>query len=192
MAANNDVTKQTRHETTIDLSSVREGERIASDLVQRDPSIKAGQPLDEFADYRPGDERDGRTYDCNLIAWSQHGTYNDFETAIVFDPDAELFARLTRHSNDAAMTLAESDWKVRSLGSDVEMTDLLDADIPDLEEFDQTEEEFVQEWLEITFGDARFGDDINEIEDLEADVLTFRDWDNRYAKFSIQFVGGNN
>lgn len=170
----------------VSLADVIEGDRVDPALIPHSPNIEVG---DRVAANVPKqyDDTDERTFSVRLIAGGEDRR-GDVQTALVYDPEADLFARLGGHTSSGAMSQAERDWKVRDVGSEVVVADAWDIDIPDLEE-DGDELEFVEEWVDIAFDNARYGDDIAELVEFDGKKFTFRDYDNREARVQYELGG---
>ncbi len=176
----------TRFENDVDLAAATEGDRIAPELIPRSPAIDVGESVSRHTQTREPGETDDRTYSVRLVV-SRSDSYDDVQDALVYDPESELFARLSGHTSSGAWNQKERDWKVRDIGADVELVDAWDIQIPDLDDYDETPEEFVAEWMDILFDNAAFGDDIGgEIEDFSGKTL--RDFDNRRADVEYTLV----
>ncbi|QCC57260.1 hypothetical protein [Natrinema thermotolerans] len=175
------------------LDEVIEGDRIDPAMIPRSPNIEIGETVARHLPNptRPEDgETDDREFTVRIIARGSD-RYNDVQTALVYDPEADLFARLGGHTSSGAMNQAERDWKVRDVGSEVAVTDTWDVEIPDLEGFNQTEREFIDEWVELAFDNARYGDDIAELVNFDGKTFRFRDHDNREATIQYELVTGD-
>lgn len=178
-----------RFTTNFSLTAASEGDRIAPELIPSSPEMEVGDRVSRHT-ARPEDREqpDERTFSVRLVV-SRSDSYDDVQTALVYDPEADLFARLGGHTSSGAWNQKERDWKVRDIGSDVEVVDAWDISIPDLDDFDQAPEEFVAEWMDMLFGNAAFGDDISQqVESFDGNTLTLRDFDSRTAKVEYQLV----
>lgn len=190
MAQNESAADSTqRFEDNLDLGAVSEGDRIDPALIPRSPNIDVGENVAQHLARANGPENDDeRTYSVRLIAGGSD-RFDDVQSALVFDPEAGLFARLSGHTNSGAWNQKERDWKVRDVGHDVEIVDQWDVDIPDLEPFGETEEEFVAEWADILFGNIRHGDAPgDEIDQFGGEKFQLRDYDGRRARVQYKLV----
>jgi len=178
-----------RFTTEFSLAKVSQGDRIDPDLIPRSPKLEVGDNVAQHtAKHNDPTNDDERTFSVRLIV-SRSDSYDDVQDALVYDPESDLFARLSGHTSSGAWSQKERDWKVRDIGSGVEVVDAWDIDIPDLDDYDETPEEFVAEWMDILFGNAAYGDDIGgEVEDFSGKTLTLRDVDNRTAKVEYRLV----
>lgn len=175
--------KPTRITDDLSLADVHEDDRIDPALVPRSPEIDVGDPVTAHLP-RQANPDDDRTYSVRLVARGED-RWGDVQTALVYDPEADLFARLGSHTASGAMNQKERDWKVRDVGRDVVVTDTSDVEIPDLPD-DETPESFVAEWVDIAFTNARHGDDIPELEKFDGKRFRLRDWDDRTAWVTYQ------
>lgn len=190
MAQNESAADSTqRFEDNLSLSAVSKGDRIDPALIPRSPKIDVGEMVARhIPKHNPPENEDERTYSVRLIA---HGSdsYDDVQTALVYDPEADLFARLSGHTNSGAWNQKERDYKVRDVGQDVEIADQWDVEVPDLEEFGETEEEFVTEWADILFGNIRHGDEPgDELQEFDGKKFRLRDYDGRTARVQYELV----
>jgi len=181
-----------RFDTDLDLAAVSEGDRVDPALVPRSPEIGVGESVAQhISKHSSPENEDDRTFSVRLVA-SNSTMLNDTKAALVYDPESDLFARLSGHTKQDAISLEEYDWKVRDIGRDLEIIDQWDVDIPDLDEFGETEAEFVTEWADILFGNIRHGDDAGEeIDQFDGETLQLRDADGRRAKIQYELVGGD-
>lgn len=180
-------TETKRFEDDLALDEVIEGDRIDPALIPHSPMIEVGAEVAAHL-ARMNDGDDERTFSVRLIA-SGKDSWGSVQTALVYDPEADLFARLGGHTKSGAMNQAERDWKVRDVGRDIEIVDQWDVDIPDLEEFGEAEEEFVAEWADILFGNIRHGDEAgDEIDMFDGKTFQLRDYDGRRAKVQYELV----
>lgn len=186
MVANTKADDTTRHETTLDLATASEGDRIDPALIPSETEVEPGEPLDRHR-ARDGDDR---TYSVQLVAHGYTDAYENVQVALVYDPDADLFARLGGHTKSGAMNQVERDYKIYDIGRELEIVDQWDVDIPDLAEFNQTEQEFVAEWTDIVFENARNGDDTPELVSFDGKTFILRDWDGREASVQYELVDG--
>ena len=189
-AMNESATDSTkRFEDSLSLSAVSKGDRIEPALIPRSPKIDVGERVARhIPKHNPPENEDERTYGVRLIA---HGSdsYGDVQTALVYDPEADLFARLGGHTNSGAWNQKERDWKVRDVGRNIEIVDQWDVEIPDLEEFGESEEEFVSEWAELLFDNIRYGDEPgDELEGFDGKKFRLRDYDGRTARVQYELV----
>lgn len=176
-------TDTTRFDESISADELIEGDRIDPDLIPRSPEIDVGASVARHIPRHNGAQNDdGRTYDVRLIAHGYRDQYQDVQVALVYDPEAELFVRLHGHTSSGAMNQLERDWKVGSVGSEIVVDDVWDVEIPDLEEFGETDEEFVTEWVSIVFDELRHGSDIEDLRKFDGKKFTLRDHDGRQAR----------
>lgn len=133
-----------RFEDDLDLAAVNEGDRIDPALIPRSPKIDVGENVAQHIPQpNPPENEDDRTFSVRLIAHGYRDQYQDVQSALVYDPEADLFARISGHTNSGAWNQKERDYKVLDVGRDVEIVDQWDVVVPDLEDFGETEEEFV-------------------------------------------------
>jgi len=182
-------TEPERFDDALDASELIEGDRIDPALIPRSPKISIGEPVAVHLPRRRDDD-DDRTFDVRLVARGSD-SYDDVQTALVYDPDADLFLRLSGHTSSGAWNQKERDWKVRDIGRNVEIVDQWDVEIPDLEKFGETPEEFVAEWAEMLFDNIRYGDEAgDEIDLFDGKNFQLRDYDGRRARVEYELVGG--
>jgi hypothetical protein len=168
---------------TLSLAEIEVGDRIDPKLVPRSPEIEAG---DRIRRATSGDPDGEQTYDVRLIAEADRFN-NDVVDALVYDPDAGLFARLSGHTNSAAWSQREADWKVRDVGDDAALLDCWDVAVHDLPD-GETEHEFVAEWLDILVNGRAHGEFLSEVEQFNGDTMTLRDADGRCATLQYELV----
>jgi len=191
MAQNESAADSTqRFEDDLDLSAVNEGDRIDPALIPRSPKIDVGENVARhLAKHNPQENEDDRTFSVRLVAHGYRDQYQDVQSALVYDPEADLFARISGHSNSGAWNQKERDYKVRDVGRDVEIVEQWDVEIPDLDEFGETEEEFVTEWADILFDNIRYGDEPgDEIDQFDGKKFQLRDYDGRRARVQYELV----
>lgn len=165
-------------------------DRIEPILIPRIHEFDVGDRVHDQST-RPlnGDETDDRTFDVRLVAHGYNGSWQDVQNALVYDPESNLFARLSGHTSSGAMNQLERDYKIRELGQDIAVVDQWDVDIPDLNEFGESEEEFVAEWVDILFDNIRHGEQPgDEIDQFEGKTFQLRDYDNRYATIKYELT----
>jgi len=179
-----------RFEADLDLSAVSEGDRIDPALIPNSPLIHAGEPVAQhIPKHNPADNEDDRTFSVRLIAHGYRDQYQNVQSALIYDPGADLYARISGHTYSGAMNQKERDYKVRDVGRDVEIVDQCDVEIPDLNGFDETEEEFVAEWADILFDNIRYGDEPgDEIDQFDGKTFQLRDHDGRRARVQYELV----
>ena len=169
---------------TLSLAEIEVGDRIDPTLVPRSTEIEVGERIQNVT---PAGELDGgRTYDVRLIAEADRFN-NDVIDALVYDPDAGLFARLSGHTNSAAWSQKEADWKVRDVGDDAALLDCWDVAVHDRPD-GETEPEYVAEWLEILVNGRAHGEFLSEVEQFNGDTMTLRDADGRRATLQYELV----
>lgn len=176
--------KTKRYDDEFTLADAIEGDRIAPELIPRSPDIDVGERVERHK-ARPKDPEnpDDREFTVRLIAHGYRDQYQDVQSALIYDPKAELFARVTGHSSSGAWTQKERDYKVREIGREVVVKDAWDIDIPDIEDFDETPEEFVDVWVEMVFDNAAYGDDVShELVKFDDKKFSLRDADGRSAR----------
>lgn len=191
MAQNESAADSTqRFEDDLDLTAVSEGDRIDPALIPRSPKIDVGEKVARhLAKHNPPENEDDRTFSVRLVAHGYRDQYQDVQSALVYDPDSDLFARISGHTNSGAWNQKERDYKVRDVGRDVEIVDQCDVEIPDLDEFGETEEEFVAEWADILFDNIRYGDEPGEeIDQFDGEKFQLRDYDGRRARVQYELV----
>ena len=194
MAPNETTTDETKRiDDNLSLDDVNEGDRIDPALIPRSPKIDVGGKVARhLAKHNPPENEDDRTFSVRLIAHGYRDQYQDVQSALIYDPDADLFARISGHSSSGAMNQAERDYKVRDVGRDVEVVDQWDVEIPDLEEFGESEAEFVAEWAEILFDNIRHGETAgDELDRFEGKKFTLQDYDGRRARVQYELAGGD-
>jgi len=178
-----------RFETELTLADARVGDRIAPELVPRSADFDVGDSVAPHHQHRNPEEVDNRTFSVRTVLRAETGQFGHVQSALVYDPEADLFARLSGHTSSGAMSQAERDWKVRDIGVEMSVVDVSDAEIPDLEDFDETPEEFVREWVDTLIGNARYGDDIGaEVQRFDGKSMQLRDYDNRSAWVQYELV----
>jgi hypothetical protein len=168
----------------LSLTEVEVGDRIDPAIVPRSTNIDAGERIQNVTP--AGEPDEDRTYAVRLVAETDR-TNNDVLDALVYEPATGLFARLSAHTQQAAWNQKEADWKVRDVGSAFGLVDCWDVDVHDLPE-DETETEYVGEWLEILGDGWAHGEYLSEIEHFCGDTMTLRDHDNRTAKLQYRLV----
>lgn len=191
MAQNESAADSTqRFEDDLDLTAVSEGDRIDPALIPRSPKIDVGENVAQhIPKHNPPENEDNRTFSVRLVAHGYRDQYQDVQSALVYDPEADLFARISGHTNSGAWNQKERDYKVRDVGRDVEIVDQWDVEIPDLDEFGETEEEFVAEWAEILFDNIRYGDEpVDELQEFDGKKFRLRDYDGRSARVQYELV----
>lgn len=172
-----------RFSEDLSLADVQVGDRIDPQLVPRSPHIEVGEPVAKHLASRP-DEDDDRTFSIRLIVSGYRDSYQNVQAALVYDPEADLFARLTGHTSGGAMSQKERDWKVRDVGREMVVVDQWDVEIPDLG--DESEAEYVAEWVEIMADGWRHGDDYEDLERYDDKAFRLRDYDGRTAKVQYE------
>jgi hypothetical protein len=191
MAQNESAADSTqRFEDDLDLSAATDGDRIDPALIPRSPKISVGENVaHHLAHANDPEDEDNRTFSVRLVAHGYRDQYQDVQSALVYDPEADLFARISGHTNSGAMNQKERDYKVRDVGRDVDVVDQSDVEVPDLDEFDQTEEEFVAEWNEMLFDNIRYGDEPgDELQEFDGKQFRLRDYDGRSARVQYELV----
>jgi hypothetical protein len=182
MADNTDADARTEREPTrfddeIDAETFVVDDRISRHLVGRHP--------DEI-----GSPRQHQGPDIQLVTVTAVDRYDDVHSAVLYDPDRELFVRASRHARNQAMTQAEADWTVRGVGTEVVVEEVAELERPDNEQ-DESAAEYAQHWVEILFDDISYGggegDSHDEME-LSGSTLTLRDYDGRelWATISLE------
>jgi len=143
--------RSTHRFTTEDVGGdvLNEGDRISKNLVARTP----GQLGETIKPVHPEGNEPPKT---QFVAVTEIDRYDDVHSAILLDPDAEMFVRASRHGNNQAMTQAEADWTVREIGSKITVKD---ADVDNWGESEPAENDidWMQEWIDVVFGDIRAG-----------------------------------
>ena len=191
MAQNESAADSTqRFEDDLDLTAVSEGDRIDPALIPRSPKIDVGENVAHHLAQPNGPENeDDRTFSVRLVAHGYRDQYQDVQSALVYDPEAGLFARISGHTNSGAWNQKERDYKVRDVGRDVEIADQWDVEIPDLDEFGETEGEFVAEWADILFDNIRYGDEPgDELQEFDGKKFRLRDYDGRSARVQYELI----
>lgn len=157
-----------------------EGDRIDKRLVARHPS-QLGSPLRRTM---PDEADDPAT---QLVVVTQMDSMADVHSALLYDSDAELFIRASRHDSQQAWSQKEADWTVRDIGQTVTVETLHELKRPD-NEHDEDEREYVQHWVEALFDDVRYNDgdtDFSDERELDGNTLKLRDVDGREALATI-------
>jgi hypothetical protein len=158
-------------------------DRIARPLVPPTYAIPAGDPRSKHYQVDTDEPFIGRVVARNT---SQH----DIRHCLIVDDENGRFARLSAHSKSQAWSKKEEDWKVRDLGFEPKLVDAWDVEIDDLR--GETPEEFVGEWLEILFDNARHGEDVgHEIRNFEGDTFTLADYDGRRSNVEYELIDDN-
>lgn len=183
----------TRETQSLDLESVMVGDRIDPLIVPKVQDIEVGETIPYDCSRLDGvDDGDELSYGVRLVAHGYRDQYQDVQSALVYDPEADLFARISGHTNSGAWNQKERDYKVRDVGRDVEIVDQWDVEIPDLDEFGETEEEFVAEWADILFDNIRYGDEPgDEIQEFDGKKFRLRDYDGREARVQYELDDSN-
>lgn len=174
-------TESKRFDTEVSAVDLIEGDRIEPKLVARHPE-QLGAPIQ-----RAPPEADEENPSTQLVAVTAIDTMDDVHSAILFDPDAEMFLRAGRHDSQQAWSQKEPDWKVRDIGTEVAVEEVHELERPE-EEQDQAAEEYVQEWVEILFDDIRYsgGDsDMRDERELDGSTLKLNDYDGRKTLATI-------
>ena len=170
----------TRYDPTasVSLPELVVGDRIARAVVPPAHGVDADEPRSKHYHTDSDEPFIGR-----IVA--RNTRHNDIRHCLVVDEDAGMFARLSAHAKSQAWTQTEEDWKVRDLGSVVEVVDVWDTEIADADEPD----EFVADWGEILFSNVRHGEDPgDEIDHFEGDTFRLRDHDGRRAAVKYELV----
>lgn len=191
MAQNESTADSTqRFEDDLDLTAANAGDRIDPALIPRSPEINVGEKVARhLAKHNPQENEDHRTFSVRLVAHGYRDQYQDVQSALVYDPEVDLFARISGHTNSGAWNQKERDYKVHDVGHDVKIVDQWDVEIPDLDVFGETEEEFVTEWADILFDNIRYGDEPgNEIDQFNGKKFQLRDYDGRRARVQYELV----
>ena len=176
-------TEPKRFTESIDADELIEGDRVAVELIPRNYVVDVGDNVSGYSTKLDPTGDDDRTFDVRLVAHGYRDQYQNVQSALVYDPEAELFIRLTGHSNSGAMSRKERAWTVREIGKEVIVEDVWDIEIPDIDDFDETPEEFVKVWTSVVFDMAMHGDDItNELVKYDDKKFTLRDADGRSAR----------
>lgn len=175
---NRDETK--RFDRDLSADELIEGDRIDPALIPHSPKIDVGEPVARHQPQRY-DAEDDRTFSVRLIVSRESRSYGDVQDALVYDPNADLFVRISGHTNSGAMNQKERDWKVRDIGREVVVDDVWDVEIPDLSDH-ETEREYVEEWVEILFDGLAHGDEYEEMQSFSGKTFELRDWEDREAK----------
>jgi len=146
-----------------------EGDRISTDLVARVP----GQYGETIRPHHPEGDEPPVT---QLVAITEIDRYDDVHSAILLDPETEMFIRASRHDRNQAMTQTEADWSVREVGTDITVTDATVENWGDVEPMDD-DIEFVQEWVDVVFGDIQSGhlDEYDDRRSLSGSLLALHD-----------------
>jgi len=161
-----------------------EGDRISKSLVARVPGQlgEATQPHHPEGDEPPVTQ---------LVAVTEIDRYDDVHSALLLDPETETFARASRHADSQAWNQKEADWTVREVGTEIDVTDATVDDWGDGDPADD-DQAFVQEWVDIVFGDIRAGhlDEYDDRRSLSGTTLALHDeWSGRKATATISLEG---
>jgi hypothetical protein len=179
-----------RFDTEID-ERLTEGDRVPPKLVARHPG-QLGSPIQP-----PRPETDPEP-DTQLLAVTEIHRHDDVHSAILLDPEREVFYRAGAHDSQQAWSQKEADWKVKGVGTAVELGGgnerggVIDLERPE-DEMDEDAETYAQTWLEILFDEIRLGyHDINDERKVEGDLIKLRDYDGRKltARFELTEVDG--
>jgi hypothetical protein len=166
----------TRFDEDVNGDEVIEGDRIDKQLVAT-AADQLGSAL-----YPHGD-----CPDAQLVKVTATRSLDDVHSAILLDPETETFVRASRHDSQQAWSQKEADWTVREVGTTVSVEEVHDLERPD-DETDETEQQYVQTWVEILVDDARYhgGDrDTHDEMELGGTTLKLRDHDGRKALATI-------
>jgi len=164
-----------RFDTEVIADDLIEGDRIEPKLVAQHPD-QLGAPL-----RRTPPEADEKNPAAQLVTVTALNTMDDVHSAILFDPETEMFLRAGRHDSQQAWNQKEADWKVRDIGTKVVVEEVHELERPE-EEQDQDAEEYAQEWVEMLFDGIRYtgGDpDMRDERELDGSTLKLNDCDGR-------------
>lgn len=169
-----------RFADAVDTADLIEGDRIDKRLVARHPD-QLGKPIRKTMP----DEVDWPN--TQLVVVTPIDRMDDVHSALLFDPETELFVRASRHGSNSAWTQAEADWTVRDVGQEIVVDEVHDLERPE-DEQDQDADDYAQEWVEILFDDVRYsgGDtDMHDERELDGSTLALEDYDGRKLLASI-------
>jgi len=174
-----------RHTTDVDASELSEGDQIARELVARhvDQLGEPQHPRVPEVDEPP----------MQLVQVSDIRDADDTHTALLYDPETELFVRATRIDRGQAWTQSEADWTVRDVGREIDVVGVHSLERPESEQ-DQGRREYAAEWLEILTDDIRYNDggrDLSEELHVDGPSVFVRDWDGRSFNAEIELIGGD-
>jgi hypothetical protein len=183
--AQNTTTSDARTETerfdgAVSAADLIEGDRLDKRLVARHPS-QLGEPIQPTMP-----EKDDHP-DTQFVLVTALDRMADVHSALLYDPETELFIRAGRHGSQQAWTQAEADWTVRDVGSKPIVEEVHDLERPENEQ-DQDAHEYVQEWVEILFDDIRYTDgdtDMQDERELDGTTLKLNDYDGRKTLATI-------
>lgn len=181
-----------RYENNLDLSTASEGDRIDPVLIPNSPETDVGERVAYHTPNPNPQNKDDRTYSVRLIAHGHRDQYRDIQSALIYDSDADLFARISGHTHSGAWTQQERDYKVREVGRDVQIVDQWDVEIPDLDEFGETAEEFIATWAAMLFDKVRHGEvPGDELQEFNGQKFCLYDYDGRRARVQYALAMGD-
>lgn len=169
-----------RFDDEVSADDLIEGDRIDKRLVARHPD-QLGSPI------RRSMPNEDDEPDTQLVVVTALNRMDDVHSALLFDPETELFIRASRHDSQQAWNQKEADWKVRDIGTKVIVEEVHELERPE-EEKDQAAEEYAQEWVEILFDEIRYtgGDpDMRDERELDGRTLKLNDYDGRKVLATI-------
>jgi len=169
-----------RYTDDVTATELHEGDQISHKLVA--PNAKMlGDPIRSL----PESEED--IPDTRLVKVTQTNRMDNTHTAILYDPDAELFVRAGHIDKSEAWTQAEADWTVKEVGKDVTVEEVDELERPE-DEQDTSDMKYAQTWVEILFDEIRYEGGDRELHDelaLSGTSLSMQDYDGRKAVAEI-------
>lgn len=177
-------TANKRFSDDVSADNLAEGDRIAPELIPRSPEIEVGEDIAPHL-ARQYDEDEDRTFSVRLVAAGED-RWGDVQTALIYDPDADLYIRLSGHTSSGAMNQIERDWKVRDIGREIVVEDVWNVEMQDFADDYDNPQTFVEEWVEIMADNIRGGEMPAELVRFDGKTFKLEDWDNRVA--NVQYT----
>ncbi len=160
-------------ENTVTGDELIEGDRISKRLVAQSLG-QLGQP------WQP----DGP--ETQLVTVTDINSMDDTHTALIADPESGALFRAGRHDRQQAVSQKEADWKVRDIGTTIVVETVHELELASSDDPVDDEAEYIEEWAQLLFDDARNGyDDYSDERKLNGRTLTLRDVDGRKAMATI-------
>lgn len=175
-------TETKRFETDVDVDDLIEGDRIDRTLVAPHLDM-VGDPLRRTL---PNVEDDP---DAQLAVATPTSRISDVHHALLLDPESGTYVRASRTDRQQAMSQREADWTVHGVGSEIVVEAVDDVERPEGEREDDAEA-YVQDWIDIVFGDLAAGyDDYEDERRLTSSAtLEVEDFDGRKAVATISLA----
>ena len=171
MAEDNDATTRstTRFTDSVSGDELIEGDRISKHLVARTPG-QLGQPT------KPAHPEGDSPPQTQLLAVTEIDRYDDTHSALLLDPETETWIRASRHNSSSAWSQKEEDWKVRELGTEINVTDATVEDWGESEPV-ESDRDWMGEWIDMVFGDIQAGhfDEYSDRRTLSGSTLHMHD-----------------